>query len=83
MCVLVCAGIGVWVCVCVCVVMKGHTACPQINPAIPVWHQGKEEVRFKSHMTKTSTRNIFLFYLFISFLGPHLWHTEAPRLGRG
>ena len=24
---------------------------------------------------------IYIFFVFLSFLGPHLWHMEFPRLG--
>ena len=29
----------------------------------------------------SNTFSFFLFFFFLVFLGPHLWHIEVPRLG--
>ena len=47
--------------------------CPKITGAQQTYDQDHGAVLFVSSYRP--------FYLFFCFLGPHLWHMEAPRLG--
>ena len=63
---------------------RKRTSCQKLRLMFP--EQRFEESEHQNKFTNANTNSFFhsfffFFWSFLSFLGPHSWHMDVPRLG--